>query len=148
MRFLRVGLLILLLSAAPAALGGEGPADHVDPFVGTDEMGHTYPGATLPFGLVQLSPQTELVPYSLGESYNPEAYRYCAGYQYGDSTIVGFAHTVFNGTGHSDLGDLLVMPTLGELRLDPGSAGRPDTGYRSRFSHAREAAEPVAHSSS
>ena len=96
---------------------------HVDPFIGTDDMGHTFPGATAPFGLVQLSPQTDLVPYSFGEGYNPEAYRYCSGYQYGDRTIVGFAHTHFNGTGHSDLGDLLVMPTVGALQLEPGTAG-------------------------
>ena len=90
-------------------------ARYVDPFIGTDEMGHTYPGATAPFGFVQLSPETELVPYSFGEGYNPAAYRYCSGYQYSDRTIVGFAHTHFNGTGHSDLGDLLVMPTVGVI---------------------------------
>ncbi len=140
MRLLRSGLVAMVLFASSAAAGDH--ARHVDPFIGTDEMGHTYPGATAPFGFVQLSPQTELEPYSLGEGYNPAAYRYCAGYQYGDSTIVGFAHTHFNGTGHSDLGDLLVMPSVGELRLEPGTAAEPDSGYRSRFAHARESAAP------
>jgi putative alpha-1,2-mannosidase len=71
MRNFTVGLILLL--AVPAV---ERPAvEHVNPFVGTDDMGHTYPGATAPFGLVQLSPQTDLVPYSLGEGYNPETYR-------------------------------------------------------------------------
>jgi predicted alpha-1,2-mannosidase len=138
MRNFTVGLILLL--AVPAV---ERPAvEHVNPFVGTDDMGHTYPGATAPFGLVQLSPQTDLVPYSLGEGYNPETYRYCSGYQYGDPTIVGFAHTHFNGTGHSDLGDLLVMPTVGPLQLQPGTGDAPEAGYRSRFTHERESARP------
>jgi len=132
-------LAVLLVSSTASGLS---PCRHVDPFIGTDDMGHTYPGASAPFGFVQLSPQTELVPYSFGEGYNPEAYRYCSGYQYGDRTIVGFAHTHFNGTGHSDLGDLLVMPTVGTLQLEPGTAENPESGYRSRFSHERETAEP------
>jgi predicted alpha-1,2-mannosidase len=134
--------MILIVCISSTAVSGESPNQHVDPFIGTDDMGHTYPGATVPFGLVQLSPQTDLVPYSFGEGYNPETYRYCSGYQYDDRTIVGFAHTHFNGTGHSDLGDLLVMPTVGELQLAPGTAEAPDTGFRSRFSHERERAEP------
>ena len=133
-------ITLSLLSCAAAA--DEGRDRWVDPFIGTDEMGHTYPGATVPFGFVQLSPETDLVPYSTGEGYNPAAYRYCAGYQYADRTIVGFAHTHFNGTGHSDLGDLLVMPTVGALQLEPGPADRPELGYRSRFSHEREQARP------
>jgi predicted alpha-1,2-mannosidase len=137
--------LMLVGGVFSSSTRGEFPNRYVDPFIGTDEMGHTYPGATVPFGFVQLSPETDLVPYSLGEGYNPDAYRYCSGYQYGDRTIVGFAHTHFNGTGHSDLGDLLVMPTVGRLRLEPGTAKDPDTGYRSRFSHEREAAEPGAY---
>jgi putative alpha-1,2-mannosidase len=124
---------------------GLDPTQHVDPLIGTDETGHTFPGATVPFGLVQLTPLTELVPYSVGDGYNPEAYRYCAGYQYDDPTIVGFVHTAFNGTGHSDLGDLLMMPTTGELQLDPGTATDPQSGYRSRFSHGEETAVPGAY---
>jgi len=133
-----VALAILACVAAAAA----DPLVHVDPFIGTDDMGHTYPGATAPFGMVQLSPQTDLQPYNLGDGYNRDAYRYCAGYQHADSTIVGFAHTHFSGTGHSDLGDILVMPTVGEVRLEPGTVDQPDAGYRSRFSHADEAASP------
>ncbi|MCP4660722.1 MAG: glycoside hydrolase family 92 protein [bacterium] len=144
MRLLGIGWIPLLVLSSAAA-SGQNPNQHVDPFIGTDDMGHTYPGATAPFGFVQLSPQTDLVPYSFGEGYNPEAYRYCSGYQYGDRTIVGFAHTHFNGTGHSDLGDLLVMPTVGELQLEPGTAEEPGLGYRSRFSHERETAEPGAY---
>ncbi len=140
----RGGLLLVIIFTSVFALG-QNLLQYADPFIGTDDMGHTYPGASAPFGFVQLSPQTELAPYSFGDGYNPEAYRYCSGYQYGDSTIVGFGHTHFNGTGHSDLGDLLVMPIVGELQLEPGTAQDPDSGYRSRFSHLREEAEPGAY---
>ncbi len=87
------------------------PYDYVNPFIGTKDMGHTFPGATVPFGMVQLSPETDTVLFTYGKGYNPEVYRYCSGYQYDDNTIVGFSHTHFNGTGHSDLGDFLIMPT-------------------------------------
>jgi predicted alpha-1,2-mannosidase len=118
------------------------PYDYVNPFIGTQNMGHTFPGAAVPFGMVQLSPDTDTIMYSYGEGYNPEVYRYCSGYQYDDSTIVGFSHTHFNGTGHSDLGDFLIMPTVGELKLNPGTKENPDSGYRSRFSHKNEKAHP------
>ena len=117
-------------------------AQYVDPMIGTAKMGHTYPGATVPFGSIQLSPDTDTIPYAVDGKYNPDVYKYCAGYQYNDKTIVGFSHTHFSGTGHSDLGDFLVMPTTGELKLNPGTATNPDSGYRSRFSHEREQAEP------
>ena len=116
-------------------------AQYVDPMIGTAKMGHTYPGATVPFGSVQLSPDTDTIPYAVNGRYNPDVYKYCAGYQYADSTIVGFSHTHFSGTGHSDLGDFLVMPTVGKLQLNPGTAANPDSGYRSRFSHNEEDAE-------
>lgn len=135
-------LAALAFAAAPAAAQPLRAAD-VDPFIGTQDMGHCYPGATVPFGFVQLSPDTDTADYSRdGQSYDPAAYRYCAGYQYGDSTIVGFSHTHFHGTGHSDLGDVLLMPQVGELRLEPGRADRPGSGYRSRFRHATESASP------
>ena len=117
-------------------------SDFVNPMVGTKNMGHTFPGAVVPFGMVQLSPETDTVAYELNGNYNPNAYKYCAGYQYIDKTIVGFSHTHFSGTGHSDLGDLLIMPTTGEIKLNPGVASNPESGYRSRFSHETEIAEP------
>ena len=118
------------------------PWDYVNPFIGTEEMGHTFPGATVPFGMVQLSPETDTVYYTYGNGYNPDVYRYCAGYQYDDKTIVGFSHTHFSGTGHSDLGDFLIMPTVGDLQLNPGTTDNPESGYRSRFSHNSEEAHP------
>src|SRR3954464_6535869 len=114
---------------------------YVNPLIGTRKMGHTYPGATVPFGAVQLSPDTDEQPHHIGGNYNPAAYRNCAGYQYDDNTIVGFSHTHFSGTGHSDLGDFLIMPTVGALQLNPGTAADPKTGFRSAFSHANEKAE-------
>jgi len=114
---------------------------YVHPMIGTQRMGHVYPGATSPFGAVQLSPDTDTIPYEVNGKYNPDVYKYCAGYQYDDKTIVGFSHTHFSGTGHSDLGDFLVMPTIGELKLNPGVAAVPHSGFRSAFSHATEVAE-------
>jgi len=119
---------------------------YVDPMIGTAKMGHTYPGATVPFGSVQLSPETDTIAYSLNGKYNGEVYKYCAGYQYEDKTIVGFSHTHFSGTGHSDLGDFLIMPTTGKLQLNSGIASKPLSGYRSAFSHSTEKAEPAYYS--
>lgn len=114
---------------------------YVNPMIGTEKMGHTYPGATVPFGAVQLSPETDSLSYELNGKYNGDVYKYCAGYRYEDKTIVGFSSTHFSGTGHSDLGDFLVMPTVGKLQLNPGTASNPESGYRSRFSHQNETSE-------
>lgn len=119
----------------------ENLSKYVNPLIGTEKMGHTYPGATTPFGAVQLSPETDSISYELNGKYNGEVYKYCAGYRYEDRTITGFSATHFSGTGHSDLGDFLVMPTIGKLKLNPGTADKPETGYRSRFSHADEKTE-------
>lgn len=114
---------------------------YVKPIIGTQRMGHTYPGATVPFGMVQLSPDTDTLSYEMNGKYNGDVYKYCAGYQYDDKTIVGFSHTHFSGTGHSDLGDFLIMPTTGDLKLNPGTADRSRSGFRSAFSHENETAE-------
>ena len=103
----------------------------VNPLVGTDAHGHTYPGATLPFGMVQLSPDT-------GNS----GWDWCSGYHYSDNTIMGFSHTHLDGTGCPDYGDFLFMPTIGALKFEAGSKVNPDEGYRSRFSHDREVVMP------
>ena len=82
------------------------PYDYVNPFIGTGGEGHTFPGAALPFGMVQLSPDTEIKHFR-------QSFPWCAGYRYEDKTILGFSHTHFSGTGHSDMGDILIMPTAG-----------------------------------
>jgi predicted alpha-1,2-mannosidase len=115
---------------------------YAKPIIGTEKMGHTFPGATVPFGAVQLSPDTDTIPYEVNNKYTGTVYKYCAGYQYDDPTIVGFSHTHFSGTGHSDLGDFLIMPTTGRLQLNPGTEDKPESGYRSAFSHTNEVAEP------
>lgn len=105
------------------------PTAYVNTFIGTGGHGHTYPGATLPFGMVQLSPDTRL-----------EGWDGCGGYHYDDNYIYGFTHTHLNGTGVPDLCDILIMPTTGETRWNNGSDGKP--GYGSHFSHGNESAEP------
>lgn len=139
MKKLFVALAAILSSTAVQAQ--KQPYQYVKPIIGTAKMGHTYPGATVPFGAVQLSPDTDTLSYEINGTYNPDMYRYCAGYQHADKTIVGFSHTHFSGTGHSDLGDFLIMPTTGELQLNPGTADHPEQGYRSAFSHDNEVSE-------
>ncbi|MCP4985754.1 MAG: glycoside hydrolase family 92 protein [Colwellia sp.] len=112
----------------------------VDPFIGTGGDGHTFPGAVVPFGMVQLSPDTDAV--SRGVDPQAEIYKRSAGYHYDDKTITGFSHTHFSGTGHSDLGDLLIMPMTGKAHTEVGTSDKPDSGYRSRFSHQQETASP------
>lgn len=135
---------ILLFSALLTfgSLSAQDKTAWVNPIIGTNGMGHTFPGACVPFGLVQLSPDTDTIPHNVDGKYQPRAYEYCAGYQHKDSSIVGFSHTHFSGTGHSDLGDILIMPATGELKLNPGTATDPDGGYRSRFSHDTEVSRP------
>src|SRR5688572_31052144 len=141
---------ILLAAGLSNGFGAAQPAPnyirYVNPLIGTQKMGHTFPGATVPFGSVQLSPDTDQQPHNIGGKYNKDAYKYCAGYQYDDKSIVGFSHTHFSGTGHSDLGDFLVMPTVGELQLTPGEKNNPKSGFRSAFSHQNEQAEPAYYS--
>lgn len=138
MKYLLLTILLLLFKFSNAQ---QNLVKYVKPIIGTEKMGHTYPGATVPFGAVQLSPETDTISYELNGKYNGDVYKYCAGYKYEDKTIVGFSHTHLNGTGHSDLGDFLVMPTQGKLQLNPGTASDTKSGYRSTFSHANEIAE-------
>ncbi|MNK18680.1 Glycosyl hydrolase family 92 [compost metagenome] len=134
-------MLPCLLLSGMVASAQQNLVQYVKPIIGTSKMGHTYPGATVPFGAVQLSPETDTLSYEVNGKYNGDVYKYCAGYKYEDKTITGFSHTHFSGTGHSDLGDFLIMPTQGKLQLNPGTASNPKGGYRSAFSHANEVAE-------
>lgn len=104
-------------------------AKYVDPVIGTDGHGHTFPGATAPFGMVQLSPDTRV----------DGSWDGCSGYHYSDTFIYGFSHTHLSGTGCSDYGDILLMPGTGDVQYNNGADGKP--GYRSSFSHTNEKAE-------
>src|SRR5690606_29812690 len=134
-------LTLLLMLPATMLQAQKQAWEYVNPLIGTAKMGHTYPGATVPFGAVQLSPETDTLMYEVDGKYNKNVYRYCAGYQYEDKSIVGFSHTHFSGTGHSDLGDFLMMPTVGKLQMNPGTAENTKGGYRSAFSHDNEVAK-------
>jgi predicted alpha-1,2-mannosidase len=118
---------VVLFSAA--ASFAEPPVDEVNPFIGTAEHGHVYPGASVPFGMVQLSPDTRT-----------NTWDGCSGYHYSDSSIMGFSHNHLTGTGCADLGNVLVMPTVGDVKWSAGD--KPGNGYRARFSHADETARP------
>ncbi|MFC2102244.1 GH92 family glycosyl hydrolase [Bacteroidota bacterium] len=98
--------------------------DFVDPFIGTGGHGHTYPGATWPFGMIQVSPDTQL-----------EGWDGCSAYHASDDTIYGFSHTHLSGTGCSDYGDILLMPVTGEVSLS-------DYNYASHFDRLSEKASP------
>ena len=115
-------LLTMALLICGLSVNGQKKIDYVDPLIGTNGMGHTFPGACVPHGLVQLSPDTDTIPHNINGTYQPRVYEYCAGYQHRDSSIVGFSHTHFNGTGHSDLGDILIMPVTGDIKFNPGTA--------------------------
>ena len=121
-----VGIVLFLLSTACLRAG---PADHVKPLIGTDGHGHVFPGATLPFGMMQLSPDTR-----------DDTWDGCSGYHYSDTSILGFSHNHLSGTGCGDLGNVLLMPTVGPLKLAAGN--KPGEGYRSAFSHDQEEARP------
>jgi len=131
---LTVQLFLISFLFLPTALSAQGtktPYQYVNPFIGSGGHVHTYPGATLPFGAIQLSPDTDL-----------KGWDWCSGYHYSDSSMLGFSHTHLSGTGWSDLGDILVMATTGEVKMMPGDKTKPGTGYRSRFSHSDETAAP------
>jgi predicted alpha-1,2-mannosidase len=127
-RFLKAWCLstTLLISANGFS---KSAVDYVNPMIGTDAHGHVYPGATVPFGMIQLSPDTR-----------DNTWDGSSGYHYSDDSILGFSHNHLTGTGCPDLGNVMLMPTVGELKLTPG--GRPGEGYRARFSHADEVSRP------
>ena len=127
-RNLRIVLLLLLPVFASAQ---QNPTRFVDPFIGTGGHGHTFPGASLPFGMVQLSPDTRLTGWDS-----------CSGYHYSDNVIYGFSHTHLSGTGIPDYGDILLMPTVGPVSLEALIDGKPERGYASPFNHKDETARP------
>jgi predicted alpha-1,2-mannosidase len=116
--------------AANRSAGGDTHlSDYIRPFVGTQGEGNTYPGPSTPFGMVQFGPDTEKYLWETA-----------SGYEYSDTSIIGFSCTHLTGTGIPDLGDFLFVPVVGTPKFVPGPKDNPDAGYRSRYSHADEQA--------
>src|ERR1700760_4544666 len=127
MRLFRGFLLLTLSTAFSISSFAQKKKDYtpyVDPFIGTGGHGHTYPGAVMPFGMVQLSPDTRLTGWDG-----------CSGYYYADTLVYGFSHTHLSGTGITDYCDILFMPTTGEPKFK-------NTEYRSGFKKKNEKASP------
>lgn len=106
-------------------------AAYVNPFIGTGGHGHTFPGAVVPNGMIQPSPDTRI-----------DGWDASSGYYYADSTINGFSHTHVSGTGCADYGDILLMPTVGKQTYNPQDYASQTLPYASEFSHQNETAEP------
>jgi predicted alpha-1,2-mannosidase len=134
MRIAILGFIVsLFLSCIESGYERKGTSftSHVDPFIGTGFHGHVFLGANVPFGGVQLGPVNMT-----------EGWDWCSGYHYSDSTIIGFSHTHLSGTGIGDLGDILVMPAIGTVKINKGIPGDYGSGYFSLFSHQDEIARP------
>jgi predicted alpha-1,2-mannosidase len=123
--------LILVLTGIMYCSAQVSNLELVNPFIGTGGHGHTFPGATVPYGMVQLSPDTRLNGWDA-----------CSGYHASDDAILGFSHTHLSGTGIGDYGDVLFMPTTGQQQLNQGTAEKPDEGYASPKTPGSEIASP------
>jgi len=129
-------LITLLFSCKDKTKSSESIDDqalisYVDPFIGTGGHGHTYPGATMPFGMVQVSPDNGISDWD-----------WCSGYHYSDSVIVGFSHLHLSGTGIGDLADILFMPINKKVDLTKPVNSRDDIPFKSRYSHSKETSRP------
>jgi predicted alpha-1,2-mannosidase len=135
MNYRHLILLPVLLVGTGLNVVAETPAaerlQQVDPFIGTGYHGHTFPGATTPFGMVQLSPDTRTSGWDA-----------CGGYYDADTEIWGFSHTHLSGTGIGDYGDVLMMPFTGDVNIGSGTPDKPDYGYRSAYDKKNQFATP------
>ena len=130
LRTLRL-IALMTTSSVCLSIAQKQPADYVDPFIGTAFTGHTYPGATTPFGMVQLGPDN-----------GTDGWKFCSGYHTDSKSIIGFSHTHLSGTGASEMGDILFMPVVGDVSFEAGKESEPASGYRSTFSNESEKASP------
>ena len=134
MRFFLQCIILILLFFSCSDRSSDTKTDltqFVDPFIGTAYVGHTHPSAQLPFGMVQVGPDT-----------GTDTWEHCAGYFNEDSSIIGFSHTHLSGTGIPDMGDIMLMPVTGKVNFYRGDKDNSLTGYRSAFSHDTEEAHP------
>ena len=123
--------LFALVGGNSALIAQKKLSDYVDPFIGTEFTGHTYPGATTPFGMVQVSPDN-----------GTDGWKFCSGYHTDSKSIIGFSHTHLSGTGAAEMGDILLMPVVGDVVFQAGDERDPSSGYRSSFSNESEKATP------
>jgi len=123
----------LALAKGADQFSDDDPLRWVNQSIGLGGHGHNYPGATVPFGMVQLSPDT---------TRTKDGWDWCSGYHLSQKTILGFSHTHLSGTGCGDLLDFLVVPRTGALKLDRGTMEDPSTGYGQTFSHQNEQMNP------
>jgi predicted alpha-1,2-mannosidase len=131
-----LSLLTAKAQTAQAQHPAEGPLlTAVDPYIGTGAHGHTFIGASVPFGAVQVGPT------NINKGWD-----WCSGYNYSDSIVKGFAQNHLNGTGIPDLSDILIMPFTGAVRTEPGTQTDPNSGYSSRYDHQHEIARPAYYS--
>lgn len=124
-------IIFTFLLISSAIFSQENLIQFVNPFIGTDGHGHTFPGVSLPFGMVQLSPDTD-----------NQGWDWCSGYHFSDSTLLGFSHTHLSGTGAGDYGDILLLPFSGKNYFNPGKKDGREIGYRTKFYHENEKASP------
>ncbi|SHM36371.1 GH92 family glycosyl hydrolase [Flavobacterium chilense] len=134
--FTLLGLLVILTASCKINVNKNSEqkilfVNHVDPFIGTGGHGHTYPGATVPFGMLQVSPDNGI-----------SSWDWCSGYHYSDSIVAGFSHLHLSGTGIGDLADILFMPTNKKLDLTTKTTSRDQLPYKSKYSHVNEKATP------
>ncbi len=125
------GLATIVNSCSKAAAEATDYASYVDPFIGTGGHGHTFPGAVVPNGMIQPSPDTRIHQWDA-----------CSGYYIADTLVNGFSQSHLSGTGCADYGDFLIMPTVGEQVIDPQIDTLQNRPYASAFSHDNEVAEP------
>lgn len=138
--FRYLALVFLLLCIAVVGMAqkdyskSEGLLKYVDPYIGSGFHGHVFVGASVPYGMVQVGPNNI-----------HKGWDWCSGYHYSDSILIGFSHTHLNGTGCTDLGDVLIMP-LNEIRTERGQQNDISNGYASRYSHDNEVVRPEYYS--
>jgi len=124
-------LIAALLSLSFTFAGAQSPSSYVNPYIGSGGHGHVFVGASVPFGAVQVGPNNFY-----------QGWDWCSGYHYSDSLVIGFSQTHLNGTGIGDLGDVLMMPYTGAVKMDKGSVKNPASGYAARYSHQDEKVKP------
>jgi predicted alpha-1,2-mannosidase len=130
-RLIVFAIIIFCLYSCTKDKQGLSPVDYVDPFIGSGGHGHVFVGASVPFGAVQVGPDNIY-----------KGWDWCSGYHYSDSLIIGFSQLHLSGTGIGDLGDILIMPYTGEVKLEKGRQEFPHNGYLSKFNREYETVKP------